>query len=32
MKARLVPVYFPGRDEDFDKQSDILKELLAEED
>jgi hypothetical protein len=31
MKARLVPVYFPGRDEDFDKQSDILKELLAEE-
>jgi hypothetical protein len=25
MKARLVPVYFPGRDEDFDKQLDILK-------
>ena len=31
MKARLIPVYFPGRDEDFDKQSDILKVLLAEE-
>ena len=31
MKARLVPVYFPGRDEDFDKQSLILQELLAEE-
>jgi hypothetical protein len=31
MKARLVPVYFPGRDQDFDKQSLILEELLAEE-
>ena len=32
MKARLVPVYFAdGRDEDFDKQLTILKELLVEE-
>ena len=30
MKARLVPVYFPGRDEDFDTQISILKGLLAE--
>jgi len=30
MKARLVPVYFPGRDEDFDTQIGILKGLLAE--
>ena len=31
MKARLVPVYFPGRDEDFDKQLNILQSLLVEE-
>jgi hypothetical protein len=30
MKARLVPVYFPGRDEDFDRQLDTLKTLLAD--
>jgi hypothetical protein len=32
MKARLVPVYFViGRDEDFDRQLDRLKELLADQ-
>ena len=31
MKARLVPVYFPGRDEDFDIQLEILKGLLTQE-
>lgn len=31
MKARIVPLYFPGRDEEFDTQLDILKGLLAEE-
>ena len=31
MKARLVPIYFPGRDEDFDRQLDTLKTLLADE-
>ncbi len=31
MKARLVPVYFPGRDADFDKQGARLSALLAEE-
>lgn len=31
MNARLVPVYFdPGRDQDFDKQLDNLKALLAD--
>ena len=31
MKARLIPVYFmPGKNEDFDRQLTILKELLAE--
>jgi len=30
MKARLAPVYFPGRDEDFDTQISILSGLLAE--
>ena len=31
MKARLIPVYFmPGKDEDFDRQLENLKELLAE--
>ena len=29
-EARLVPVYFPGGDEDFDKQLDTLKTLLAD--
>ena len=31
MKARLVPIYFPGRDEDFDRQLDTIKTLLADE-
>jgi hypothetical protein len=32
MKARLVPVYFdPGRDDEFDGQVNVLKDLLAEE-
>ena len=32
MKARLVPVYFAeGRDQDFDRQLSILKNLLAED-
>ncbi len=31
MKARLIPVYFPGRDDEFDKQVNTLKSLLAEE-
>ncbi len=31
MKARLVPVYFQGRDADFDKQLSRLKNLLAEQ-
>lgn len=31
MKARLVPVYFAGRDADFDVQLARLKELLAEQ-
>jgi hypothetical protein len=31
MKARLVPVYFPGRDADFDNQVTKLKTLLADE-
>lgn len=32
MKARLVPLYFdPGRDDDFDTELAVLKELLAEE-
>jgi hypothetical protein len=31
MKARLVPVYFPGRDQDFDIQLEILKGLLTQE-
>ena len=31
MKARLVPVYFEGRDTDFDDQLARLKELLAEQ-
>lgn len=31
MKARLVPLYFPNWDEDFDKQLAILRRLLAEE-
>ncbi|MFC2052977.1 hypothetical protein ACFLV7_01585 [Chloroflexota bacterium] len=31
MKSRLVPIYFPGRDEDFDHQLGILKTLLADE-
>ena len=31
MKARLVPIYFPGRDEDFDRQLGTLKTLLADE-
>ena len=31
MKARLVPIYFPSRDEDFDRQLDTLKTLLADE-
>jgi hypothetical protein len=31
MKARLIPVYFmPGKNEDFDRQLVVLKELLAE--
>lgn len=30
-KARLVPVYFPGRDADFDLQVAALRDLLAEE-
>ncbi len=30
-KARLVPVYFPGRDNDFDRQVKILQGLLVEE-
>ena len=29
-KARLVPVYFPGRDQDFDQQVSALRELLAD--
>ena len=31
MKARIVPLYFPSRDDDFDKQVRILEELLADE-
>ena len=32
MKARLVPLYFdPGKNEDFDKQLDAMKGLLADE-
>ena len=31
MKARLVPVYLPNRDEDFDIQLNRLKDLLADE-
>ena len=31
MKARIIPLYFPGRDEEFDTQLDILKDLLVEE-
>lgn len=31
MKARLVPLYFAGRDADFDKQLANLQQLLAEE-
>lgn len=31
MKARLVPIYFdPGKDDDFDKHLDILKDQLSE--
>jgi hypothetical protein len=29
--ARLVPIYFPGRDDDFDKQVTNLKTLLADD-
>ena len=29
MKARLVPVYFPGRDGDFDRQVQVLRSLLS---
>jgi hypothetical protein len=31
VKARLVPVYFPGRDSEFDRQVTILQDLLADE-
>ncbi|WP_119071401.1 hypothetical protein [Aggregatilinea lenta] len=31
MKARLVPVYFPGKNDDFDRQLTALKDLLAGE-
>jgi hypothetical protein len=31
VKARLVPVYFPGRDSEFDRQVAILQDLLADE-
>lgn len=31
MKARLVPVYFPGKNDDFDRQLAALKDLLAGE-
>lgn len=31
MKARIVPLYFPGRNEDFDTQVDNLNTLLADE-
>lgn len=31
MKARLVPLYFPGRNADFDRQLDALKTLLAQQ-
>lgn len=31
MKARLVPLYLPNKDEDFDKQLAILKNLLKDE-
>ena len=31
MKARLIPLYLPGKDADFEKQLNILKSLLSEE-
>jgi len=31
VKARLVPVYFPGRDSEFDRQVAVLQDLLADE-
>jgi hypothetical protein len=32
MKARIIPIFFdPGRDDDFDKQLDILKTLLSDQ-
>lgn len=31
MKARIVPLYFPGRDEEFDTQVTNLKNLISEE-
>lgn len=31
MKARLLPLYFEGRDHEFDDQLAVLKEQLADE-
>ena len=31
MKASLVPLYFPNRDEDFDKQLNILVDMLGDQ-
>lgn len=31
MKPRLIPVFFPGRDAEFDTQTETLRKLLAEE-
>jgi hypothetical protein len=31
VKARLVPVYFPGKDQGFDHQAQVIKDLLEDE-